>query len=213
VRRALLILLGLAGAACGASQRTIGSDAVVRPPVAASSPDEAFGAQIKLSTEEFRVLGELIACDAGYAYVHVNSADDMWMAVPWIEIREAKVLLPGAGRAVAIAAVAVSLAGAASHGWFAIYTAPGIAVVGAPTIVGAYLVEPVSGRCDDIRPYARFPAGVPPTLWVAWVTRATTPFPVPWTAPPAPAPPPPAAPPAAPPPTAPDAGAPEPATP
>lgn len=165
IRRALPVLALLA-AACE-SPRIIGSpDVVTRPPIAANSPDEAFGRQVQIDTRlKARFYGELVACDETHAYLYANAVSGQpWLMVPWDDITEASVLLGGPATAVFTTWTVLGTLSAGSHGFFAIVSAPIWLGVGIPTIFWARSEQDVTGKCAEIKPYARYPQGMPPVV-------------------------------------------------
>lgn len=222
---ALVVAAALAG--CSSAQR-IGARSVVRSAASASSPNEAFGAQVRVTDGANRYHGEAIACDERRIYVRLNVADDEgepYIAVDWRDVAEVDVALPGTGWAYGVW-TALGTVSTISHGYFGAFTHGLWLSVGIPASVAGSNPSIAAADCRAIRPYLRFPQGLPETFRAShyarvappsgpqppgdtpWSLPAAAPPEAPASAPAAPAPPAAPVPPAAPAP--PDAGEPSP---
>jgi hypothetical protein len=199
VSRPLLLAVALALAAIGCAPKppAVGSPTVVtRPPIAAASPDEVFGHQAIVWTEDARYFGELVACDTEDVFLHLNldpAGGAPWVRIPWRFVTHAEVSSPGSGLPTTVVWTLVGSFSTATHGlWFA-FSLPIWGLVGGPSIAWAAQHQHVDGSCLSLLPYARYPQGLP----AAMRDRFAGPPPA---APPPEAPPAPICPPAAPPP-------------
>ncbi len=158
---ALAITAGLAG--CAPMQR-IGSTSAVRSAASAHSPDEAFGAQVRvIDDSNTRYHGEAIACDERRVYLRLNVADDArepYVAVDWRDVAAVDVALPGYGWAYGIW-TALGTVSTISHGYFGLLTHAAWLGVGIPTSVAGGNPSLSAADCRALQAYLRFPQGLP----------------------------------------------------
>ncbi len=204
-------------AGCAPGQR-IGASYAVRSAASAASPNEAFGAQVRLTDGlNARYRGEAIACDEQRVYLRVNVTDgerEPYVAFNWRDVAALEVALPGSGWAFGVW-TALGTVSTISHGYWAVFSHAGWLAAGIPASVAANNPSIAVASCLALRPYLRFPQGIPETFAVAHYARVipppsprSPPSDAPWALPSAPAPEPSAPPPE---PEAPsqDAGAPD----
>jgi hypothetical protein len=163
IRRALLVV-ALAGLGC-AQRRALGSEAVARPPGSRGSPDEAFGRQAIVTTKDAVFHGELVTCDSAFIYLYLNVADQPYAMVPWKLVVKAQALSPGGGsKAGTITWTVLGSLSTATHGYWSPVSGAVWGAVGAGSIFWAADHDNLSGRCEDLRPYTRYPQGLPKVL-------------------------------------------------
>lgn len=142
-----------------------GMTSVIRNSAVAGSPDEAFGAQVRITdASNARRYGEVLACDERHLYVRLNlpERDLPYDAIAWGDVAEVLVWLPGAAGGAGYATWTIlGTISTISHGWFAVYTAGVWIGVGTPASVAAGNPSLQVGDCRAVRAYARFPQGLP----------------------------------------------------
>lgn len=177
-----MLLAALAAPACAAPQRReLGSPTDVgRPEAARFAPSDAFGRQIVVTTATTRMFAELVACDEGFVYLHLNSAGpDAWTMVPWLMIQRAEIPAPGSARVTNIVTLVVGSVSTLSHGIWGVVSVPVWAAAGVPSIVWAISHDHITGRCQDLDAYTRYPQGMPPVIFGRyWGRHAADPLPV-----------------------------------
>jgi hypothetical protein len=201
IRRALLIV-ALAGLGCAPPRRALGSRDIAGPAAGRGSPDEAFGHQAIVTTKQTVFYGELIGCDAGDVYLLLNDVESPYVMVPWDMIERAEALSPGGAKAGTIVWTVLGGLSTISHGFWALVSGAVWAGTGAGSILWGIQHESVVGKCEDLRPYVRYPQGLPERIHVRYwgstrgaPRREGTPFPgvplpsAPGSSPSAPAPP------------------------
>ena len=192
--------------ACGGEYRTFGlEDAIIRPPGAAKGWDEAFGHQARVRVHDrLEYHGELLGCDPVFIFLYLNvDKGNPYTAIPWHDVSEARVNLR-TGQPVAYATWAVlGTLSAISHGIFSVFSVPIWLAVGIPSYFVTRSLDHVDGQCIELRPYARYPQGIPPAMQAHFLASPPPPSSAPPPSaplPPPPPPPPPPSPPPAPPP-------------
>ena len=164
IRRALLAA-ALFGLGCAPTRFAVGAESPIsRPPEAGGSPDEAFGHQAIVRTRSQIFHGELVACNDASLFIYLNVSPSPYAVVPWSDVERGEILRPGAAKAGLITWVALGGISTLSHGFWAALTGIPWAAVGAGSIVWGIKVESLAGKCDDLRPYARYPQGLPPVI-------------------------------------------------
>jgi hypothetical protein len=169
---------------CGcAEQQVIGSGEVTRPPEARHSRDEAFGYQAIVRTENDLYRGELVACDSSFIYLYLNVADSKpgfspYAMVRWEEIKAASVRTPSAGGVLILWTVLGGLS-TLSQGAYLLFGGIAWSAVAPASIVWANSHGRVSGTCNVLTPYTRYPQGLPESMLPSYGKRLPVPTPVP----------------------------------
>jgi hypothetical protein len=165
VSRPALLCALLLSTGCAARTRTLGSpDVITRPPVAATSPEEAFGRQIRVDTGTATFFGELLGCDPGFLYLHLNVVtENPYAMVPWPVVSRAEVRV-SSNTAYYVTWTVLGTLSAATHGIWAIVSAPVWLSAGIPSAVWGASKDYVSGKCAELAPLARYPQGLPPPM-------------------------------------------------
>jgi hypothetical protein len=161
-RREILILWAIVTSA-GCGERRFGPPQFVAPVGAEQAPREVLGAwsRIDLVDGGFGE-GELIACQHGTLYLRSvrSSGREVFFSVPLSGVRAVHVRGPGETAGVAVWSVLGTLT-SGTHGWF--FPLSGVAWVLTGSIASGF----ASGsrmrapNCDEIRPWVRFPQGMP----------------------------------------------------
>lgn len=171
--RALALALGAAGLlalGCAPPPQRFGSKGVItRPAQAFNSPEEAFGRQISVFAGQREFYGELVACDDAFVYLHLNDTASPWVMVPWPSVGKAEVRTASNGLPSAITWTVIGALAGISHGYWFIISGPVWAAVGIPSAFWAAANDRMQGKCQELRPYARYPQGMPelirPRYW------------------------------------------------
>lgn len=163
--RAALLCALLLAAGCAAPTRTFGSpDVIARPPVAAASPEEAFGRQVHVETALASLYGEIVACDPAFLYLHLNVVTGSpYAMVPWPAVTLAEVRVSSTLPYFVTWSVLGTLS-AATHGFWAIITGPVWLATSIPSAIWGASKDHVSGKCPELAPFARYPQGLPPAI-------------------------------------------------
>ncbi len=160
---AILALIATALGGCAPGQ-SLGARYVVRSAASVASPNEAFGAQVRvIDASNMRYHGEAIACDERRVYVRLNVTDsdrDPYVAVDWDEVATVDVALPGMGWAYGLW-TALGTLSTISHGWFAAATHAAWLGVGIPSSVAGSNPHISAADCRALQAYLRFPQGMP----------------------------------------------------
>lgn len=157
--------LGLGLSACGPSYIVVGGKIPVRQPEAIGSPDEAFGRQVRVRSGGYEFNGELLECDGLFVYLHLNLVDDNpYARIPLTYVGEARAdVSPTHDTAYAVW-LTVGTLSTISHGFWLIFSAPVWTLAGVPAVTASSALRYVDGRCGELIPYARYPAGLPPWM-------------------------------------------------
>jgi hypothetical protein len=198
----LASLVALSALACGCVQRrNVGSpDVIRRPPSAAASLGEAFGRQGIITTKTERYFGELVGCDDLSVYLYLNAQPSFpsgdrraealvseqretpsaWLMISWAVVERAEALLPGSdAKAWTITLTVAGSLSTATHGWWAPLSGAVWAGVGTGSILWGISNEAIRGGCPDLRPYVRYPQGVPSSILEHYGVAAPTSPPIP----------------------------------
>jgi hypothetical protein len=124
-------------------------------------PTDAYGGWIRVQIDDGELSGELIAISSDTLFL----ADSVLQALPVREIQSARVVVFDVDAGIGAGTFFGSLITFPLNGLFLIFTAPMWWIGG--TIAGvARTYDPVvdfpKSRIDDLRPFARFPQGLPP---------------------------------------------------
>jgi len=165
--------LGLALALLAASscaRQSVGNEAEFTDLVPEwGTPSEAYGAGVHLrSSDGSDYYGELMACDAGYLYfaVRVQGTLFVYWALPWtrLELAEARAADDDTGSGVVLWTILGTLS-SGTHGALFLISFPVWLATGIPSSIYAGGLDTVGGDCDALRAYARFPQGLPPSIY------------------------------------------------
>jgi hypothetical protein len=135
----------------------------VRQPIAASSPDDAFGRQITLRTKSGRgIEGELVGCDVNDVYLLRNvSGPAAYRTVGWDQVNGIRLEGENDEEFLFVAWTVLGAPVALAHGYWSIFTEPVWLAFTVPSTTIAMLPDQLPKRCAKLRAWARFPQGVP----------------------------------------------------
>ena len=126
-----------------------------------------YGAHAGLVVDGVSFDGELLACEHGFIYLYVARADgsERWYALSRRNARKIHIERTAAPPAWTFAAwTALGAASSASHGYFALLSGSVWLVAGGSVYAAELYRDEFSGYCDELRPYARYPLGLPDAM-------------------------------------------------
>jgi hypothetical protein len=153
----LTVITGCAG------RQVIGTMPPQRHAGALDSPDDVFGFPVRVRMDHVEYNGELLGCDAQSVYLSLNLREGPgvpYARVPMDGTSEIRIEQPSAAAAVVVWGT-LGLLSTISHGLFAVGSAPAWAVATSGAAAAAWNPGHNFADCDALRPYARFPQGVP----------------------------------------------------
>jgi hypothetical protein len=160
------------------------ASAPTHPPDTLPDPDEVggavFGGWIEIEygpkKDKKQVVGELLAVDSVRVYV---LREDAMRVVPIDSVREARLTWYDSHGGGVAAAAALGTLTTISNGAFLVFTAPMWMIGGTIAAHSQYhapVVKTPKTPWEEVRPYARFPQGLPPGFVPSGVTIAETVF-------------------------------------